>query len=227
MVIIWSDVGEVLLKTVILAKFRMCFFNVTHYFGHISGMVGPIDVKRTGSASVQYWAQCVTLTFDHTLDLDLGYFKVKFWNSSVSGIVGLIDVKWKGSELIWYWADCMKFTLDHTHDLDLGVSRSASEIAISQEWGGWLTLNENDVSHHFMTMMLTTSVTMVWWADVLGGGGDNRRAVDIYSWCWTFIHTSYFQLVCVCLLQHSMVHRLDWIHIRYEQPAVWSDAKRY
>ena len=31
---------------------------------------------------------------------------------------------------------------DHIHDLDLGVvSRSESEIALSQEWGGRLTWN--------------------------------------------------------------------------------------
>ena len=46
----------------------MCFFKVKHRFGHISGMVGPIDVKvkRKGSASVGYWVQYVTLTFDLT-----------------------------------------------------------------------------------------------------------------------------------------------------------------
>ena len=65
-------------------------------------MVGPIDVKRKGSASVGYWVQYVTLTFDLTHDLDLGCFKVKFQNSFISGIVGLIDVKWKRGELIWY-----------------------------------------------------------------------------------------------------------------------------
>ena len=70
----------------------MCFFKVKHYFGHISGMVGPIDVKRKGSVSVGS-VQYVTLTFDLTHDLDLGCFKVKFRNSSISGIVGLIYVK--------------------------------------------------------------------------------------------------------------------------------------
>ena len=94
----------------------MCFFKVKHYFGHISGMVGPIGVKRKGSALVGYWVQDVTLTFDLTHDLDLGCFKVKFRNSSISGIVGPIDVKWKGSELIWYWADCMTLPFDHTHE---------------------------------------------------------------------------------------------------------------
>ena len=130
-------------------------------------MVGPIDVKRKGSASVGYWVLYVTLTFDLTHDLDLGCFKVKFQNSSISGIVGLIDLKWKRGELIWYWADCMTLSFDHTHDLDLGVeiSRSETEIASSQDWDGRLTWNEKDVSPTFMTMILT-SLTMVGWADV-------------------------------------------------------------
>ena len=49
MVITWLDFGK------FLQKFRMCFFKVKHYFGHIWGMIGPIDVKRKGSASVWYW----------------------------------------------------------------------------------------------------------------------------------------------------------------------------
>ena len=160
MVITWLDFGEVLLETSILAnfllKFRMCFFKVKHYFGHISGMVGPIDVKRKGSASVGYWLQYVTLTLDLTHDLDVS--RSIFRNSSISGIVGLIDMKWKRGELIWYWADCMTLPFDCTHDLDLGVEiwRSESEIALSQDWDGRLTWKEKDVSHHlFMTMILT------------------------------------------------------------------------
>ena len=140
-------------------------------------------MKRKGSALVGYWVQYVTLTFELTHDLDLGCFKVKFRNSSISRIVGLIDVKWKGSELIWYWANCMTLPFDHTHDLDLGVSRSESEIALSQEWGSRLKMNEKDVSHPFMTMILTY-VTVVAWADVPDSDrGDfrRRRAVDISS----------------------------------------------
>ena len=154
----------------------------------MSGMVGPIDVKRKGSASVGYWVQYVTLTFDLTHDLDLGCFKVTFRNSSISGIVVLIDVKWKRSELIWYWADCTNLSFDHTNDFDLGVeiSGSESEVALSQEWDGWLTWNEEDVSHPFVTMILT-SVTMVEWTDVPDSDSDwgdfrRRRAVDISSY---------------------------------------------
>ena len=163
----------------------MCFFKVKRHFGHISGMVGPIYVKRKESASVGYWVQYVALTFDLTHDLDLRCFTVKFRNSPISGIVGLIDVKWKRSELIWYWADCMTLPFDHTHDLDLGVviSRSESEIALSQEWDGRLTWNEKDVSHPFMTMIFI-NLTMVGWADVPDSDwGDFKRwrALDISS----------------------------------------------
>ena len=41
----------------------------------------------------------------------------------------------------------MTLPLDHTHDPDLAVSRSESEIALSQEWGSQLTLNKKGVSH--------------------------------------------------------------------------------
>ena len=74
-------------------------------------------------------------------------------------------------------------TFHHTHDLDLGVSRSESEITLSQEWDGRLTWNKKDVCHAFMTMILT-NVTMVGWADVPNcDQGDFRfqRAVDISS----------------------------------------------
>ena len=126
----------------------------------------------------------VMVIFDLTHDLELGCFKVKFWNSGIPGIIGLIDVKWKGSELMGYWAVCMTLPFDHTHDLDLGVSRSEFEITLSQEWGGQLTWNEKDVSHPFMSMILT-SVTMVGWMDVPDSDrGDfrRRRAVDISSY---------------------------------------------
>ena len=44
-------------------------------------------------------------------------------------------------------------------DLGVEISRSESEIALSQECDGRLTWNGKDVSHPFMTMILT-SVTI-------------------------------------------------------------------
>ena len=38
----------------------------------ISGIVGLIDVKWKWSELIWYWADCMTLPFDHTHDLDLG-----------------------------------------------------------------------------------------------------------------------------------------------------------
>ena len=58
-----------------------------------------------------------------------------------------------------------------------------SEITLSQEWDGRVTWNKKDVSHPFMTMILT-SVTMVGWVDVPESDrGDfrRRRVVDISS----------------------------------------------
>ena len=64
-----------MLETVILINFlqnfRMCFFKVKQYFGHISRMVGPIDVKQKGCALIGYWVQYVTFTFDLNHNLDL------------------------------------------------------------------------------------------------------------------------------------------------------------
>ena len=80
----------------------------------------------------------------------------------------------------------MTLPFDRTHDLNLGVSRSESEITLSQERGGRLTISEKNVSHPFMTMILTC-VTMVGWADVPDSDrGDfrRRRAVDISSYVW-------------------------------------------
>ena len=82
-------------------------------------MVGPIDVKRKGGASVGYWVNYVTLTFDLTHDLDLWFFKVKFQSYCIWRIDNQIDVKQKKSKSVRYWADCIVLPFDHTLDLDL------------------------------------------------------------------------------------------------------------
>ena len=173
------------------------------YFGHISGMVGSIDVKWKGSELVGYWVQYVTLTFDLTHDLvSRSNFKITV---SPELLVWLMWNEKEGSELICYWADCMTLPCDHTHDLDLGVSRSESEIALSQEWGGRLIMNEMDVSHPFMTMKLTC-VTMMEWADVPDSDrGDSRRqcAVHISS-------LSHPQCVFSSMIYHNTILYVMW-----------------
>ena len=104
MVITWLDFGEGLLETVILANFllkiRVCFFKVKHYFGHISGMVGLIEVKRKGNASVGYWVQCVTFTFDLTHDLDLGCSRSNFEIALSQEL--LVWLMWNENEVSYY-----------------------------------------------------------------------------------------------------------------------------
>ena len=120
-----------------------------------------------------------------TLSLD-----VSRSNFEIAVSVGLIDVKWKGSELIGYWNDYMTLPFDHTLDLDLRVSRSESEIDLSQKWNGQLTWNAKDVNHPFMTMILT-SVTMVGWADVPDsdrGDFKCRHAVDLSSYITLYLY---------------------------------------
>ena len=77
----------------------------------------------------------------------------------------------------------MTLPFERIYDLDLLVSRSESEIALSQEWDGLLTWNEKDVSYPFITLILT-NVTIMGWADVpVSDRGDfkRQRAVDISS----------------------------------------------
>ena len=73
-------------------------------------------------------------------------FKVRFWKSCISGMGWQIDMEQKACESIYYWTHVVTFNVCLTHDLDLGFSRSKPENAVSQEWDGWLTWNERDVS---------------------------------------------------------------------------------
>ena len=50
---------------------------------------------------------------------------------------------WKA---IGYSADYVTSNLEHTHDFNLRFSAPNFEIAISQEWEGWLARNEKDAS---------------------------------------------------------------------------------
>ena len=179
MVITWLDFEEFLLETFIFFNNFGCVFSRSKtIFGHISGKIDPIDVKRKGSASVGYWVKYVILTFDLTHDLDFGCFKVKFRNISLRNC-------WSDwCEIIMGWVNMI---LGWLYDLPLwphpwSWSWSSISRSESQEWDGRLTWNKKDVSHPFMTM---TSVTMVgWWVDLPDrdwGDFRRRRAIDISS----------------------------------------------
>ena len=94
-------------------------------------MVGPIEVKRKGGASVRYWVNYVTSTFHYTMTLSFD-FQGQISNELYLRICCLIDVKQKGKS-IRYWADCMVLPFDHTHDLDLVVSKVWNDHI----WGMW------------------------------------------------------------------------------------------
>ena len=100
------------------------------YLRNVRLMWNEKEVHRLDTGH-NMWPWPLTSLMTLTLDVSRSNFEI----SSYSGIVGLIDGKWKRSELIWYWADCMTLPFDHTHDLDPGVeiSRTESEIALSQE----------------------------------------------------------------------------------------------
>ena len=97
----------------------MYFSKVKQFIGHISRIGDPSYVKRKGWASVGYWMNYLSSTFDLTHDFDSG-FKAKFRNSAISGIV---------SKSIKCWADYMHLPFDMTHDFDLKISKSKFEIA--------------------------------------------------------------------------------------------------
>ena len=79
-------------------------------------------------------------------------FKVKFWKSHNSLMGCPIDMEGKGCELTECWTHVVTFNFDLTYDLDLEISTSNFEIAVSQEWEGWLTWNERDMSPMTLTL---------------------------------------------------------------------------
>ena len=62
-------------------------------------MVGAISVKWKRGASAGYWVIYVTLTFDFTHDIELGFFKVKFQNGYLKGIIIWCEMKRKTTPL--------------------------------------------------------------------------------------------------------------------------------
>ena len=92
---------------------RMCFFKVKHYFGHILGMVGPIDVKRKGSELVVHWVQYVTLTCDLTHYLNLhenNFTHIDDFRTLFKGLIDLRRNPWHcGEDLYWMGEEEMRF----------------------------------------------------------------------------------------------------------------------
>ena len=116
-----------------LRKFRMCFFKVKHSMGHISGMVGPIDVKRKGCALVGYWVNYVTLTFHLTYDLDLVVSRSKFEIALYED-----EREWKGCE-----------SIIHDHDCDLWVTMVGWVDVPYSDWGDFRRRRAVDISSLF------------------------------------------------------------------------------
>ena len=97
-------------------------------------MVGPIDVKRKGGASVGYWVNHVTLAFDLTLDLDLVVSRSKF-EITLFEERGADWLEWKGCELII-----------HDHDRDLWVTLVVWVDVPYSDWGDFRRRRAVDIS---------------------------------------------------------------------------------
>ena len=153
----WIDFGGILLETLFLSnflrKFRMCFCKVKHSIGHISGMVGPIDVKHKGGALVGYWVNYVTFTFDLTHDLDLVVSRSKFEIDLFEewGGWGVIDMDRKGWE-----------SIIHDHDCDLWVTMMGWVDVPYSDWGDFKRRRAIDISSYLCWFDNTNQIHSVY-----------------------------------------------------------------
>ena len=83
--------------------------------------------------------------------------KAKFWKCCISGMGGQIDTESKGCELIGSYTHFVTFNFDLNHDHDHGFWRSNFGKVVFQEWDGWLTWNERDVSRQNVKTHVVTS----------------------------------------------------------------------
>ena len=67
----------------------------------ISGIVGLIDVKWKGSELIGFWADCITLPFDHT-PWPWPCFKVRVGNSLISRTEWNSRLTWNKNSWPWY-----------------------------------------------------------------------------------------------------------------------------
>ena len=106
--------------------------------GNIWGMVGPIDVRQSEDASVRFWINYETLTFDLTHDLDTGFGKATFRSSSRELLSDWCKLR-NENKSSRHWAGCMTLVFYHTR-MDLEDSRPKFEIAyltnVKADWNG-------------------------------------------------------------------------------------------
>ena len=102
MLIAGLDFGEMMFESFfclffqLFSKFRILFDFIQGQillFTSQEGMVGPIDLKRKGGASVGYWMNCVTLIFDLIHDID--NFEIAVFQEV------LVWLMWKEKWLWW------------------------------------------------------------------------------------------------------------------------------
>ena len=104
-------------------------------------------------------------------------------NSCVSRLLtDLCETKKKANQILG-WLVSMVLLFDYTHDLDLEVSRSKFEITWFNEWEGWLTWNEMDVSWSFMTMTYGLPLCCVWMYRVINNRGELRCRLAVGISC--------------------------------------------
>ena len=192
MIITWLEYGGILVETRFLSnflpQFLLCFFMVKHSIGYISGMVGPIDVKRKGGASVGYLVNYVTLTFYLTHDLDLWFFKVKFQNSCIWGIVFWLMWNIKNQILGWLyglahwphpwpWPCSLKVKVWNSLIWGMGVG-----ALIDMERKSCESISHDHDCDLWVTMVGWVDVPYSDWCDFR-----RRRAVDISSLLFGYI----------------------------------------
>ena len=135
----------------------MCISKVKYILGHISGMVGPINMKRKWSALFEYWLYYVTLSFDLSKShIEIAGFQGVLvwlmWTEKESELKDTERTVWPCPLTTpkWHWLWNFKVRVWNS---------------LIPEWDGRLTKNEMGVSRPFMIMILT--FVWPWWGGVI------------------------------------------------------------
>ena len=122
------------------------------------------------------WPWPLTSLMTLTLDVSRSNFEIALSQEL------LVWLMWNENEVSLYNTGPIVWPCPLTTPMTLTLTLE-SEIALSQEWDSRLMGKEKDVTHPFMTMILT-SVTMVGWADVPDSEwGDFRRCNNFCLSC--------------------------------------------